>query len=160
MGSRADCSARAQETAGLYRCKTGNVSDSDQTSAGHLNSELASIDSSSKFSPDRLILSSSSAWESSGAGQGWSRSRRKSIRKSAQKVTPALLVTSSILVIRQVLVTKSQEGVLALFLKGHGHKRFETARMERHPRVLDLRWTIEDGEAPVMGLSLASLVDK
>src|SRR6516162_10242205 len=84
----------------------------------------------------------------------------KSIRKLAQKVTPALLVTSSVLVIRQVLVTKSQEGVLALFLKSHGHKRFEPARMERHPRVLDLRWTIEDGEAPVMGLLLASLVDK
>src|SRR5271154_4307946 len=91
------------------------------------------------------------------------RSRKSSlisIRKSAQKVTPALLVTSSVFVIRQVLVTKSQEGVLALFLKGHGHERFETARMERHPCVLDHRWTIEDGEAPVMGLSLASLADK
>jgi len=59
--------------------------------------------------------------------------------KLAQKVTPALLVIASVLVIRQVLVTKSQEGVLALFLKGHTHMRFETARMERHPGR-PMRW--------------------
>ena len=49
-------------------------------------------------------------------GSGLVTIARKSIRKLAQKVIPARVVTSSKLVIRQVLVPKSQEGVLALFL--------------------------------------------
>ena len=69
-------------------------------------------------------------------------------------------MTSSVLVIRQVFVTKSQYRVLARFLKSHGYKRFEAARMERHPCVLHLRWAIDNGEAPVMVFSLASLVNK
>ena len=64
---------------------------------------------------------------------------RKSIRKLSQQVIPALLVTSSIFVIRQVLVTKSHEGVLALFLK-------VTVTSDSRPRVwsdIHVYWTFD-----------------
>jgi hypothetical protein len=41
------------------------------------------------------------------------------------KAIPTLLVTLSILVIRQILITKSHQRTFALLRKGNGHKRLE-----------------------------------
>ncbi len=76
--------------------------------------------------------------------------------------TPALLVASSVLVIKRVLVTEASGGYPRSFsLKGHGHNRFETSRMKATSTCIGLSMRRSRMvKHPSRGLPFASLVDK